>query len=94
MNTNVYQLTMNGRVFTARFIENPKEVRIQITCSEYGVFGDEEAFANWLEPILKTYDSDPRPIVMDHPLTGERMTIVGDAKQGIGLYQRPRDTMK
>jgi hypothetical protein len=63
------------RRFTVHVHELADRVAVAVQCSQYGILGDEYTFSNWLLPIVSKYESDPRPIVMDNVVSGERAQI-------------------
>ena len=64
------------RTYRVTIVETAAAVTFTIRATRYGRLGDEIHFARWLQPIVARYDSDPRPIVIDDPHSGQRAIVV------------------
>ena len=85
MKTHVCQLPKRTARVTVE--ELPDKVRFSLRLTRYGDFGDEAEFSEWMRRILAPYDSDPRPLEMDHPHNGQVATVFGDAGSSVVVVQ-------
>lgn len=85
MKTHVCQLPQRMARVTVE--ELPDKVRFCLRMTRYGDFGDEAEFRAWLGCILAPYDSDPRPLEMDNPHSGDVATVFGDAESSLVVVQ-------
>jgi len=70
------------------FIERKDMVEFSIKCHPFLKEGDIETMERYKEfllPLLEKYDSDPRPTRMIHPISGQVLTVIGNADDSIGI---------
>lgn len=87
-----FQFTLRSakRKFKVRVFADGDAIRLELKCSKYGVFGDEDWFARELQKRISHLDSDPRPTVMHNPWSGQKATVFGNAKGSVTIIQPPK----
>lgn len=88
--TETHFIKLPKRSGKLEVIEEPTRIVMKIRFDKYGDFGDLDEVKKWLWPIMEKYEADPRPMIMDNPMTGERVTVMGDASNFVALIEPPR----
>jgi hypothetical protein len=79
MKTETHRIKLPKRTGICVVTEYPGRVVVAMRFSRTGYFGDLAELKQWCMSIFERYDSDPRPVVMRHPLSGETAVVTGDA---------------
>lgn len=91
MKTETFILQLPKRTVALTVTEHDDRIEFGLKFSAVGSnFCDTPQLQKWLHSIFEKYDSDPRPSIMVHPGTGEKVTLWGDAKHCVGIYQPPK----
>jgi hypothetical protein len=85
MKTEAHHIKLPKRTGVCAVTEYPDRIVIAMRFSRIGCFGDLAEIKQWCMSIFKRYDSDPRPVVMCHPLSNEMAVITGDANSFVAV---------
>lgn len=88
--TTRHPFKTSARSGCATVTELPDRVRIVLEFDRYGDCGDEAEVRAALLLIVRQYETDPRPIEMPNPHSGETALVNGVGGVGIAVITPPR----
>lgn len=83
MTTHIFKF--KKQTVEVKIKEHHDRIEIIFSAKPYGNFGYADQLQRLIMPLISKYDSDPRPIQMVHPITGEQATIFGDEKSHVAI---------
>lgn len=89
MNAKTYELTTKHRTFRLTIVEMTDRIDVTMQVTKFGIFDDIVQFVTWYRSLTAHYDSDPRPMTMVNPHTGEQTTVFGDREFSFAVISEP-----
>lgn len=86
--TEIHSFKSNGIEFVLEIIEKPNVILTKLSKKGNKRYsGGSKELAEAFIPFLEKYDSDPRPLQLVHPVSGEIATAFGDSTDSIVIIQ-------